>query len=173
MRTGPGFPLHRSPVFWVGLWVMGFIAWSWWDSTGCISAATWRDHGMDVRDSGVTIFFDRNQGGGFWAKRMDVSSIGKPWVMRLGRPGFVREEEYPEKLATDEPMDQALRAQMKSVRLGSLLSGGPQDGWACFIPHWLVLVVVVTIWAGLLGWRVRRWRMALVREVEMREAGKR
>lgn len=157
MRTD--YPLWRSLVFWGGLLVMIFIVWSWVDSTGCISAVSWRYRGVNVRDSGVTVFFNRNQGREFWTERMDMSGGGaRPWVMRLGRPGFVRERDYLRKLQLDEPMDQQLKVHARGVWQSSLFGGGKKDGWVCFIPHWLILLAVAVLWAGFLGWRWRRWQ---------------
>ena len=162
MRSG--YPLHRSLVLWSGLLVMGFIVWAWVDSTRCITQMKGWGYVLDSRNSGVAMIAEPRSSGPPRAERMDMSG-GKPWVMRLGRPGFVRWERFTalRELLGSDPVDPALESHVKTAMFESWFSGGGakggrQDGWVCFIPHGMILLGAAMIWTGLLLWRVRRWR---------------
>lgn len=142
---------------------MGFSVWAWRDSTVSIFHAQGWGYRVDARDSGVAIIGADRPSGGFHVERMDMSG-GRPWVMRLARPGFVKWKEpapTPEILGSG-PVDQALQSHVRSALFQNWLVswGGRRGGWVCFIPYWLILLGAAVVWGALLGWRTRRWRRA-------------
>lgn len=131
--------LHRSITFWSGLLVMGFILWAWGDSMESVSSAHLRGCHLIQAAGGVAAGFTPDPSQPLIVRRIERSHE----VMTTGGryEGFA--EQKPQ-----------------------LVSRWPQPrrcavGPGLFLPHWLILLTVASVWLGLLFWRARRRRLAI------------
>ncbi|WP_035603722.1 hypothetical protein [Haloferula sp. BvORR071] len=150
--------LHRSLIFWSGILVMTFIVWAWWESEFSRVAVITRDNELVSRTSGIALVhhpgMERTKPIGMtWA---EMSCSADP-SMRLAQPGILHWKRFglPLDSSGGEPGDPALR-EYKIYAMWGWTSAGA--GWLCFIPYWLVLLVVAIPWLALLAWRARRRR---------------
>jgi hypothetical protein len=147
--------LHRSLIFWAGIVVMVFIGWAWRDS---------KFHLHTVRGGAWSVFHaysavvasytpTHRQSLSYYREELLVTHVAKepfplPFIGRGQRPSagdFVPLEEGPRTLRDN--WRHYLRFQ-------------PPTEWVFFIPHWMLLLVFVVPWSGVLVWRARRRRRA-------------
>ncbi|QJE99115.1 hypothetical protein [Luteolibacter luteus] len=146
-------PIHRSPVFWLGLPGLLFILWTWHDSLtreAGIFRSAWLEgpvHSVGVMD---TICY---RSAGFHA----IYHVIDP-----GPGESVRH--YPIEMWRDD-----LLPGLLAERASPLLAWKTPDPVfanprifirGVIIPHWLALVLYGVAWGGVIGWRQVRIRRA-------------
>lgn len=156
--------LHRSLIFWSGIFVMIFIAWGWWDSFQATSSVAYRYRVIRNADAGVMI--GSHPGGGtsvFQARRSETKLVHPPWSPCPG-PFFVRGSGgfQPE---WDDYKQRREATQSAHQRYLLLMHSEPASDWVLFIPHWLVILLFAIPWSLMLVWRARRRRVPVIEPV--------
>ncbi|MCW1926306.1 hypothetical protein OKA05_27375 [Luteolibacter arcticus] len=120
-------PIYRWKSFWLGVVVLGFLAWAWGRSMGNTDGFMWWSPGVAVmggQSAGqVHLAWDGSRpypaGQMVWIHE-PISTVGEPRFPQ----GWVWER-YPRQIQVA-------------------------------VAHWLVMGVFAVAWAGFLGWRWRR-----------------
>jgi len=148
--------LHKLIAFWSGLVVIAFTCWAWHDSV------SW---GSSVRKGGWILGSHRS---GIFLSH--VAAPTQDWeAMRnpLATVAYSRDYFLPPYLVRGSGL--ALNATNYSGYRNELDASTSlrqereiafryhsSKAWSAFAPYWLVLLVIVVMWAGLLVWR--GWR---------------
>jgi len=146
--------LHRSITFWSGILVMGFTGLMWVDSTTRATGAGHNDWYLVSYRAGVH-YSSAGADAGEWrfqyrrpidADDLPVKSYWPPVPYLLRKSGPAQQMDYwgDQSFATMRDFDEYY---LQGLRPGSFI---------CFIPYWLLLLVLASGWAALLFWRARR-----------------
>jgi len=144
--------LHRSIIFWSGLFVMGFVCWAWWDSTRMRSGLGMGHYGASHALGGIVFFndpstyktwFDR----GKLRKTFALETLPAPHVLKFD-PDRERNDDWD----MDGPENARVR-YWNEYRIQCFMIKG---AWFLFIPHWLILLAVALPWSAMIFWRSRR-----------------
>lgn len=144
--------LCRSLIFWSGIFVMGFICWSWRDSMhlhryalhGSLSIGQCEGEVIVCREAGARRSF-------YW----DLSDLTRE-VRAFPAPLFVRGSDAADQMFDMMEFD---RMTIRDQTISATRHRSPQN-WVLLLPHWLILLAVILPWSGLLLWRTRRIRRA-------------
>ena len=148
-------PLHRSVIFWSGIFVMLSIVWLWWDSERHVTRLDSGIWMLDQNQSAVMLLCTgkvRTRTPGIHrdpiARHFAPKLFPAPLIMRSrGVPVSYRDIRAQEhKYYT---MREDLIWDWTHLAAGSLI---------IYLPHWLILTTFALPWAGLLIWRSRRAR---------------
>ena len=149
--------LHRSLNFWSGILIMAFICWAWRDSMNRWTYL-FSDH-MEASNVASTLFlaYTPNISMGLGAEQTDLA--GAPGISEQARTMPFPRPDFSRQLNDDE---QVILTETCKVRgrtpEGAMVEFYTSDtaGWACAIPHWLILLAVALPWTALLIWRANR-----------------
>jgi len=141
---------HLFLTVWAGLVTILFAVWVWLDSLTHISALSWREHHVLNTYHGIVI----------------GALAGESQPPRASRyenhPGaFAWPTEYfplPFLVHSRERKPPTIAHSFKETRQVTIDYFGP-GSWSLYIPHWLLLLPIITTWSLLL-WRARRRRAA-------------
>jgi len=148
-------PLHRSVIFWSGIFVMLSITWLWRDS----------ERHFTRLDSGLWLL-DQNQSA-VMLLRTGTVRTRSPGIHRNPGSRHFATELFPAPLAMRSrgvPVsytDMRAQEQRHCTMREDLVWVWTHEGAGSvifFIPHWLILTAFALPWAGLLIWRSRRAR---------------
>jgi hypothetical protein len=149
------FWFHRSITFWSGLLVMSFVCWAWSDSVFWNSALNDRSWYISSSRSGVSAYYTPPPAsfGNFRQTRFKASpsNFRNPY---LPSPSFARGAGLPQ-----GPIE--IADDGSTVGPPERLAWETSE-WTLFVPYWLILLAIATVWLALLFWRARRRKQALV-----------
>jgi hypothetical protein len=150
--------LHRSAVFWLGVFVLGFLMWAWVSSyrtgtslyriviieeTGVKPRAVY-DEGMNV-DSGKILF----SGVSVAKPRAHVTVVHEPLSL-------VR---HPPEAGDSAPVFKVRSYHDAEVTMATVQRSHAE------VPVWAIVAGYLFPWGAVLVWRTRRWRRVLDAEV--------
>jgi hypothetical protein len=127
-------PLHRWKSFWLGVFVLAFLAWAWVRSMSYVEGIFWMTgkHSINAGQAFGSVFL--NWDGSrppttrpifVWVQ--EVAPVGEPWLHKA-----VNVETYPRQLQLT-------------------------------VAHWFLILLVLLHWAAFLLWRGRRLRHLAIR----------
>lgn len=157
-------PVHRRKSFWLGILVMGFLSWAWWDSTQWESSLRYgrmslrhAGSGTCLADDGRAMSVEPRWG----RKPVDPEEV--EWSkVRCDAPEVLRVREDPAPLKVDWLLDEMEKAPVTrnaaTKHFTWMLAFPVKGAWAVYVPHWLVMVCFLIPWSGFLVWRWRRER---------------
>ena len=144
--------LHRSILFWSGLFIMASITWAWWDSYRNLTALQGGELWTASHWGGWDFYKSPSRGSAFEFTR---ERLGRTAVeeVTFPPPGFLRSSDFSEaeKAAIKDSGDFTL-----PEFLDFRMSLDPRGAWTLFLPYWLLLLAFALLWLGLLVWRARR-----------------
>jgi len=139
-------PFYRSLTFWSGMLVIAFLCWAWWDS---FRHDTWRTEGhfSFSNVAGAVSLGCHQSNVNSTAGRRDIAPHAAP------RPGFAAFSFIDSSSKGTLP-----KSDLNSGRkLRALLAFSPSGQYMFLnVPHWLLILVCLVPWLGLLAWRWRR-----------------
>ncbi len=141
--------LHRSLLFWAGIFMMVCISWAWRDSCSYRSGLSWKRYGIESSRSGVA-FEHEHDGYDEWTPTRLY------WPDALGPTNYFPRPQWVtvKTLSSEDPKD-PLRERMQVM----VNYSGP-GSWLILLPYWLILAGAALSWFALLLWRARRGRQA-------------
>ncbi len=155
------YPLLRSPVFWVGLWLMGFLAWAWRDSWRWNPGVLCGSWACESEWGGVVVLRANGMlspGVEFYRSPSMAPADAEVWQ----RPFFLKSEgvftQVPVWTRRDELA--GMRSFYELSRLE--LRHEPLGYYRVYVPYWLLMMVAEVLWVGVLVWRGRRWKRCQV-----------
>ena len=143
--------LHRSLTFWAGLLTIIFLVWAWWDSRDHTSWIRWKqlsacnsgEGALICREAGATTAFDTGRRFLGGSSRSPVLDFRPPFLV------------FSQGL---DPQSSMIANSMKEAHQ-LMVNVSPPGSWYLYIPHWLILLPIITTWSLLL-WRAGRHRRA-------------
>ncbi|WP_035613337.1 hypothetical protein [Haloferula sp. BvORR071] len=167
------YPLWRSPVFWCGLAALTFTLWLWRDSTrqssyiesGNQELQSWASAVIWMRHADAPVAWHMGRRPHYRPNEVSLGEMRFAWPAAIGVPGLDKTTAMPGRrpLTVGPGEDPALRGLRDHLEqtMPARLSAGAR---IVFIPHWMILLVEVVLWGGLLAWRVWRWHRGQVEE---------
>ncbi|MEK7951734.1 hypothetical protein WKV53_14545 [Luteolibacter sp. Y139] len=165
---------YRWKSFWLGVMVLGFLTWAWWDSIHWESYFCYGQKYFRQAGSGICLA-DRGYSMGLPpegyrlpldGQRFSLwSTEGVLWrEVRFDAPEMLHVSGDPEPLhkyrIVPKGGDASVPRNAAAVHFGGVLSIPVRGAWAIYIPHWLVMVCFAVPWVGFIWWRGRRERKA-------------
>jgi hypothetical protein len=148
--------LHRSLIFWSGLLIIAFIIAAWRDSMRNISWGGWGNYQVAQEQAALKFVLLPVPTTDFWGRGTFhlESKLVKNW---LPRPYFVHNQ--PRTHFRDWTVFWETYYDMTDLHARNRFHFMQYPkGWLLLLPHWLLLLVFVPFWLGLLIWRARRRR---------------
>lgn len=159
-----GRAIYRWKSFWLGVLVMGFLSWAWWDS---LHWKTWLSYGESTlchAGSGICLA-NREEVLESHLEREAVDPKEAVWSeARLDAPDVLHvsadERQYSSYYAREEWMGgtRPVARNAAAAHFYMALLFPVAGAWAVYLPHWLVMVCFLAVWSGFLVWRWRRER---------------
>jgi hypothetical protein len=163
MFSTPRRPIHRWKSLWLGILVITFLGWAWWQSLHRWTMIGYHDYTIDHAGSGIALIdWKIGKKKPLHADHGNISPSNQTWAHPLleapdlfrstGTPGegdhyFTRDP------GTFEPIPRNSAAQHFSALISSRVPGT----WGLFLPHWLLILAFLIPWSALLAWR---WKKA-------------
>ncbi|WP_035606281.1 hypothetical protein [Haloferula sp. BvORR071] len=138
--------LHRSVTFWAGLLVMGFVCWGWYRSSSFLNAG------------GNSFVYLGNIGSGIFVSHDEKKSPDWHWVDEPITGGMPLRIALPSFAMQTNDMERPFVLGSRDEVMASTWPGA----WVAFLPHWLILLAVATVWLLLLSIRARRRRKTVI-----------
>ena len=154
-------PLYRSLTFWSGIFVMGFICWVWRDSLTHQAHANSGAYSLMNNVSVVLLHYNSDRPPAAAGSRFSSSHEAFPPELYIDgplfpAPAFVRGSLLPGMVYDPWQVTEADDSQTGWMHFR------PPEDWLLVLPHWLFLLAVALPWAGLLLWRAKRIRKAIL-----------
>ena len=157
-------PLHRWKSLWLGILVLIFLTWAWWDSTRFHSIVVVNDYTVAHAGTGICIARWNTVGKTYYrSDRSTINSHYKAWMHpRLEAPRLLhytaqRDEDSIQFVFDPETLERIPR-NSAACHFAALLSGRTPGTWGLFLPHWLLIATFLIPWLTFLIWRTRRLR---------------
>jgi len=159
-------PIHRWKTLWLGILVIAFLTWAWWQSTH--TSVFFRCYQISGRHAGAGISLSR------WAPDPKPASPLGWHLQQIDPSNKVWRQasfEAPEILHITHETDELLKyhaleptgktlnpRNAAALHFMPALTRGIPGYRAIFLPHWLLILTFTAIWAALLFSRSRRLR---------------
>lgn len=148
-------PLHRSLIFWSGIFVMIFIGWLWRESERRVTSIDSGLWAINQAQSAVMILRTgtvRTRSPAFHHDRIEqsftIDFFPAPLFMR-SRGEAASYNQHRAQQRSGPTMRQSIIWNLTHTGEGTVIF---------YLPHWLILLTFASAWAGVLVWRSRRIR---------------
>jgi len=137
----------RSPLLWIGAFGLVFLLWAWRDSMRAMFMG-YSVQGMCMFQS-ATSAVDLQ-----FVSGLNVYPTG--WDFHyMPLPTWAWNPDFYAKIHGRYPLNWFQAPQF----LVQPEASGPKCTWRLVLPYWLITAVYVAGWAGLMGWRIRKFPM--------------
>jgi hypothetical protein len=162
----PPRPLYRWKSFWLGVFVLGFLAWAWLDSKQASSELTYAKYKLTHAGSGICFkYLDLRHSSGLvgrlWFRFAFPSDGGVLQSSTFEAPAIFRGSASCQPITYDSISSQlrAFHTPRNSAEqlIQPMIWDNVPGSLAIFIPHWLLMLAFLVPWTAFLAWRW--WRM--------------
>lgn len=160
----PPRPIHRWKTLWLGIILVTFLSWAWWQSTH--TSAYFRCYRLTICHAGAGISLLYWAPGSRPAPPLKWNLYQINPSLKAWRHAFL---EAPKAILSRDDPDQILEYYDEASADGDLgarnsaaihfigvLRYAAPGSRAIFIPHWLLILAFLVPWSAFLIWRWRR-----------------